>query len=254
MTPQPGARVRIIKPGLLAGQEGTITSVSSPLLSVELDADETVVMLGLHEVQLLQPVQPVPPLPLSGNTVQVRLPDGVPVHVCGHAVDPVVCIVSMPARLRDFLQQHTGRPFEEAVVQRTDAPSPLPPWAAAAGMPFGGGHPGWGMPQPVPPLAAAAAPVTSATAELPTPGEASRIHLARHLVEMFLHTRNNLADAVMGPPVAPGDEWKQNAEEGTVFALTAAENRLYDTCCDVLTTFLQPLCGPSLKQSDAVDG
>lgn len=253
MTLQPGARVRIIKPGLLAGQEGTITSVSSPLLSVELDADETLVMSGLHEVQLLQPAQPVPPTPLSGSTVQVRLPDGVPVHVCGHAVDPVVCIVSMPARLRDFLQQHTGRLFEDAVVQRADEPPPPMPWAAAQGMPFAGGQPGWGVPQPVSPVPSPGSG-TPLTVELPTPGEATRIQLARHMVELFLHTRNNLADAAAGPPVAPGDEWKHSDEEGTVFALTGAETRLYDTCCDVLTTFLQPLCGLDRKPTDAVDG
>lgn len=249
MTLQPGMRVRIIKSGLLAGQEGTITSVSAPLLTVELDVDETLVMLGVHEVQAL----PNPTATASDGCVQVQLPQGLPLQVCGHAVEAVVCIVRMPAQLRAWLQQQTGQQFPDAMVQASSGPVELPPWAGQAGMPFNSVPAGWG-PQPpaaaVPPVRPV--PVATGNLSLPTPGEATRLQMARHLVEMFLHMRMHTGDA-MGPPAVPGDEWKQ-LDDDEEFSLTEPETRLYGTCCDVLTTFLQPMCGPIKKSPDSVDG
>lgn len=250
MNLQPGMRVRIIKPGLLAGQEGTITSISAPLLTVELDTDETLVMLGVHEVQVL----PNPTTATPDGYVQVQLPPGVPMQVCGHAVEPVVCIVRMPAQLRTWLQQQTGQQFLDAMVQASSGPGELPPWAGQAGMPFNPMPAAWG-PQPpataVPPVRPV--PVATGSLALPTPAEASRLHLARHLVEMFVHMRFH-ADDAPGMPVVPGDEWKQRDDDDDGFSLTEHETRLYNTCCNVLTTFLQPMCEPYKKSSDAVDG
>lgn len=241
MSLQCGMRVRITKPGLLHGQEGTITSMSSPLLTVELDADESLVMVGIHEVQIIQPTQATG----SDGVVQVQLPPDLPLQVCGQPVEAVVCIVRMPVTLRNWLQQRTGQQLTEAVVQAHDAAaapvhpmagfSPLPPWAQY---------------QPVPPV-----PTLPQGAQLPTPGEIPRLHMARHLLEMFLHMRNNIALAASQPtPMVPGDEWKHGPVDAASLTLTPAETRLYNTCCDLLTTFMQPMVGCQKKPADAVDG
>lgn len=256
MSLQCGQRVRITKAGLLAGQEGTITSISMPLLTVELDADDTLVMVNMNEVQPIQPVA-------ESNFVQVRLPPGVPVHVFGHAVEGVFCVVRMPPAMHNWLQQQTGQVLPEVVLQDQSAPGPYPspdlPLAQA--MPA----PGWGMPVPPQPQAVPPAapphplgpvqqPPSTGVVQLPTPGEASRLHLARHLLEMFLHTRNNLLDAGH-PPIPPGEEWKYgNADADDGFTLLPAEQRLYDTCCHALTTFIEPIVGLHGSQEDAVDG
>jgi hypothetical protein len=83
-----GMRVRIIKEGLLNGQEGNVNAVDGETVIVMLDEGSTV---GVNMTE----IQPLPQQPQQdpSQLVQVKLPDGVMVHVHGIPVETVLGIV-----------------------------------------------------------------------------------------------------------------------------------------------------------------
>jgi hypothetical protein len=228
-----GMRVRIIKDGILHGQEGSINGIDGETVVVMLD-DGTTVGVTPGDVQPL-PQQPDP----TAQLVQVKLPEGAMIHVNGIPAETVLGVVRLHPQARFQLQQQFNEPLPEVQIgghqvdsatgQATPFGVPLP-GAGGAG-PFVSG----GMPHPSFP--GAAIPHTAVNEDF------VRLSLARQLLDLFLHMRHHMIEAAGVPDeddVDPGEEWKQHrlAENAPVFQFSETESHLYDSACNVLADFL----------------
>ena len=215
-----GTRVRVVKPGLLHGHEGRVTSVSGDgdQLCVDLDQGITV-LLSPDEVDWDEPATNAGP-PNDGPMINVKLPEGVPVTLPGLPdvpFQPAICLLQVTPAQKQYLEQQFGQQLLPVLLTGDGAPPQHP--------------------QMAPPVFPDDQPGTSPM-QVPDPDDA-RLNQARHMAAVFLNLRFamlRVADSETNH--VDGEEWKNNGSEFSPFELLKCERQLYETCCHMIRDYL----------------